>query len=200
MGNGVWIVNNYVYKTGATGILVFNGRTGTTFQNIFIVGNSVGDSSQNVVGNAAIQLNPTSNAMQNVIVSGNNVWDDQGGLPTTEVMLSITNGSSTGTITGLTVTGNTHTNTINAAAISNSMPAGDLIGFMSTPLNPMTFAKLDACSSSLEGLTASVTDSNVNTAGSNIAGGGTNHVLGYCNGTSWVVASGAGSGGGMVFP
>jgi hypothetical protein len=52
---------------------------------------------------------------------------------------------------------------------------------------PVTFAGLPAVPS--EGMTAPITDSTVNTWGSVIAGGGTNHVLGYYNGTAWTVAA-----------
>lgn len=51
----------------------------------------------------------------------------------------------------------------------------------------VTFANLPA--SPIEGMTAPITDSTVNTWGSVIAGSGTNHVLGYYNGTNWTVAA-----------
>lgn len=54
-------------------------------------------------------------------------------------------------------------------------------------LTPVTFATLTACSASNEGAQAAVKDSTVNTYGTTIVGGGTNHVHAYCNGTNWVV-------------
>ena len=54
-------------------------------------------------------------------------------------------------------------------------------------VKPVAFAGLPAVPS--EGMTAPITDSNVNTWGSVIAGGGANHVLGYYNGSNWTVAA-----------
>jgi hypothetical protein len=51
---------------------------------------------------------------------------------------------------------------------------------------PDTFANLPAAPA--EGMLASVTDSNTATWRATIAGGGTNHVLAYYNGTNWTVA------------
>lgn len=125
VGNDIWVVNCRVYKSGVTGILVYNGRAGTVFHNIFIIGNSIGDSSQEIAGNAAIQINPTSNGVQGVVVAKNIAWDDQAS-PTSEVMLSITNHGQGGKIDSLSVTGNVSINQINQAGISNSMPTADL--------------------------------------------------------------------------
>ena len=53
----------------------------------------------------------------------------------------------------------------------------------------VTFASLPACGSSAEGEMRAVTDSNVNTWGSTVTGGGSNHVLAYCDGSNWTVAA-----------
>lgn len=45
----------------------------------------------------------------------------------------------------------------------------------------------DLPSTPIEGMIVSITDSNVNTWGATISGGGTNHVLAYYNGTNWTV-------------
>lgn len=52
---------------------------------------------------------------------------------------------------------------------------------------PVAFASAPACNSGNEGSIQAITDSTVNTWGSTIAGSGTNHVLGYCDGTNWTV-------------
>jgi hypothetical protein len=57
-------------------------------------------------------------------------------------------------------------------------------------LTPGTFSTLAACSPSNEGTTADVTDSTTNVFGATITGGGSFHVLGYCNGANWTVAGG----------
>jgi len=54
---------------------------------------------------------------------------------------------------------------------------------------PTTFNGLPACSSSNEGDLMPITDSTANTFGATITGGGSNHVLGYCDGTNWTVAA-----------
>jgi hypothetical protein len=54
---------------------------------------------------------------------------------------------------------------------------------------PVLFSTLAACSSGIEGRQATVTDSTTNTWGATITGLGSNHVLAYCDGTSWTVAA-----------
>lgn len=49
------------------------------------------------------------------------------------------------------------------------------------------FASAPACASGLEGHSVSITDSNTVVFNATIAGSGTNHVRGYCNGTNLVV-------------
>lgn len=53
-----------------------------------------------------------------------------------------------------------------------------------------TVANLTACSSSLEGGLAAVTDATSTSAGTTVAGSGTHHDLVYCNGTNWIVVVG----------
>jgi hypothetical protein len=53
---------------------------------------------------------------------------------------------------------------------------------------PVTFATLTACSGTIEGETAAVTDSTTNTWGATITGSGSDPVLAYCDGTNWTVA------------
>lgn len=52
---------------------------------------------------------------------------------------------------------------------------------------PRIFSTLAACSATLNGTTATVTDSTVNTWGTTITGGGANTVLAFCDGTTWTV-------------
>ena len=53
------------------------------------------------------------------------------------------------------------------------------------------FANLPACTATYEGSSAAITDSTVSSGV--ITGGGTIHVLAYCNGTNWTVAGGGGA-------
>lgn len=49
------------------------------------------------------------------------------------------------------------------------------------------FSSLPACTSGVEGSMKPVTDSTVNTWGATVTGGGSNHVLAYCDGSNWSV-------------
>ena len=51
------------------------------------------------------------------------------------------------------------------------------------------FSALAACTSGVEGTQAPVTDSTTNTWGATITGGGSDHVLAYCDGSAWTVAA-----------
>lgn len=53
---------------------------------------------------------------------------------------------------------------------------------------PTTAANLPRCTSPLEGTTAPVTDSSTHAWGTPVAGGGSNHVRAYCDGSAWTVA------------
>lgn len=63
----------------------------------------------------------------------------------------------------------------------------DVTGDMRTA--PTTFASLPLCSSAIQGAMRSITDSTTNTWGATIAGGGSDAVLAFCDGTNWTVAA-----------
>ena len=73
--------------------------------------------------------------------------------------------------------------------ILNTSPqaAFDVNGDIRT--RPVAFASAPACSSTIEGSMQAISDSTTATWGSTITGGGANHVMGYCDGTSWTVAA-----------
>ena len=52
---------------------------------------------------------------------------------------------------------------------------------------PQVFADWPSCTSSNEGSTATITDSTTKTWGATISGSGSDHVMGYCDGTNWTV-------------
>lgn len=54
-------------------------------------------------------------------------------------------------------------------------------------LTPLTVAKLPMPSASLTGALGFVTDATATTYGSIVAGGGSNKVKVYCNGTDWII-------------
>ena len=54
---------------------------------------------------------------------------------------------------------------------------------------PVIFSALPSCVAGTEGQQEAVTNSTTATWGATITGGGTNHVLAYCDGTAWTVAA-----------
>lgn len=56
-------------------------------------------------------------------------------------------------------------------------------------IKPQLFSALTACSSTIRGAQAYVTDSSTSTWGATITGSGANNVLASCNGTNWTVAA-----------
>jgi Pectate lyase superfamily protein len=71
--------------------------------------------------------------------------------------------------------------------ILNTSPqaAFDVNGNIRT--DPVAFASAPACSNTNEGSMQAISDSTTATWGATITGGGTNHVMAYCDGTSWTV-------------
>jgi hypothetical protein len=85
-----------------------------------------------------------------------------------------------------------------AASSSDSWPVGfgvnptanvgiNLFTKLGIKVGATTFSTLASCSSSLEGAFRAVTDSTTSTWGAAITGGGSNHVLAYCDGSNWTV-------------
>lgn len=68
---------------------------------------------------------------------------------------------------------------LNAGLVFSLGPNGALIP-------PVNFRTLPACSPALEGLSRNVTDSSTATYNARVQGGGSNHIMVYCNGTHWV--------------
>lgn len=56
-------------------------------------------------------------------------------------------------------------------------------------IDPTAFGNLPTCASGTQGMLKPVSDSTTNTWGAPITGGGSHHVLGYCDGTNWTVAA-----------
>jgi hypothetical protein len=65
----------------------------------------------------------------------------------------------------------------------------DTSGRLCTARVSTTFTNLPTCNSAAEGTLATVTDSNTVTWGANVAGGGANRILAYCNAANWTVAA-----------
>lgn len=73
--------------------------------------------------------------------------------------------------------------------IGTSTPSTKLDVAGQVRTEPLPFASVPACSSSIEGATQAITDSATDTWGATITGTGSYHVLAYCDGTSWTVAA-----------
>jgi hypothetical protein len=64
---------------------------------------------------------------------------------------------------------------------------GNILADVTFQAKPLAFAKLAPCEAAGQGYIASITDSRAATWGATITGGGSNKVLGYCNGKNWTV-------------
>lgn len=87
-------------------------------------------------------------------------------------------------VSAMTLTNTGVLNVVGSVGVGTSANSG--IGTMI--LNKQAFSSLTACSSTIEGAMAAITDSSTVTWGATITGSSTNHVLGYCDGTNWTVA------------
>jgi hypothetical protein len=76
--------------------------------------------------------------------------------------------------------------------IDPGQPGGPTVQTFGTgglQIKPTAASLLPTCSSITEGIMWPVTDASTNTWGATIVGGGTNHVLVYCDGSGWTVAA-----------
>lgn len=69
----------------------------------------------------------------------------------------------------------------------NSIQGAIVIETKQIKYTPVAFSTLAACSGTLEGSSAAITDSTTVVFNATVTGGGTNHIKVYCNGTNWVV-------------
>ncbi len=97
---------------------------------------------------------------------------------TGSVVLSLAPVIANPVITSFLNSNHDHSNAANGGLIANTAFAG-----------PVPFASLPPCSSTIEGSRAAVSDSTTNTWGATVSGGGSNHILAYCDGTNWTVAA-----------
>jgi hypothetical protein len=103
----------------------------------------------------------------------------------------LTTDGSTKVTGNLSTTGNlavTGTTTLTGTAVMTGGINGNLKSsgvFQNTPLGGV--GSLPACTAALEGAFTGVTNASATTYNSVVAGGGTNHMPVYCNGTAWVL-------------
>jgi hypothetical protein len=97
---------------------------------------------------------------------------------TGSVVLSVAPAIANPVISSFLNSNHDHSNATNGGPIATTAYAG-----------PVPFASLPTCSSSIEGSRGAVSDSTTNAWGATVTGGGSNHVLAYCDGTNWTVAA-----------
>jgi len=56
-------------------------------------------------------------------------------------------------------------------------------------IDPTAFRNLPTCASGTQGMLKPVSDSTTETWGASVSGGGSDHVLAYCDGTNWTVTA-----------
>lgn len=192
-GSQVSMVNVSVYGTGITGFL--GVIIGHNSYNVHLIGNKIqtAASSSPVISFSGV----TAGA-----ISGNSIWSSAGTTTLINLVSTINVPISSNTLNGNSTNGivldsATHgisgleTNTCGAsvAVIPNCIVdnGGNMATFGSgILLSPVAFASLPTCVAGLEGLSRAVNNSNTSTYNATVAGGGTNHIVAYCNGTNWV--------------
>lgn len=161
------------------------------------------------VFNSAIQLEVLNNTIevgkyqygvlaggaQGVVVTGNGMWDNSA---FTVSQVDIVGGGGNTIICNAPAEGLQCTNGTyeaddlvfdpgkNSVRVPSLYVANNGAG-VGVQVKPETFSYLPTCASLSKGTIAVVTDSATNTWGATITGGGSDTVLGFCDGTSWTV-------------
>lgn len=115
--------------------------------------------------------------------SGLNLFD--GSLDSTGAV-SVTAGGTNQDVT-LTPSGTGYTILHGKVGIETTSPAAALDVAGAIRSLPVAFSSLPACTAAQEGTQQPVTDSSTNSWGAGISGGGSDHVLAYCDGGTWTV-------------
>lgn len=114
--------------------------------------------------------------------------------PSLQDVIPSENSSSIYTVGEYRWTGSTFTNENSTDYLDNVRTAN--LQADASQLTPQAFSAVNGfCVSGYEGHMTAINDSTTATPGQTITGGGTFHVMAYCNGSFWTVASGAPPGG-----
>jgi len=200
------LLNNVTSNgTGSTGAQV------TDEEDTFIVGEGNEASATNQGTTSKIYLFGDSNTADTTgfgnlvsdvtLVGANNAASATGTLSLTNISalgngntLQITSGSNSHDMVAVGRL-NTIQNCTDCIAIGKSITLSsattmELGGTLNVKRTPLAFTAVPACAAGTEGSFASITTSNSATNGVIITGGGTNHVLAFCDGTNWKVVVG----------
>ena len=198
-------VGNYGSTVGSIVYSLGNGDGGNNMYNVIFTGNYA-----ELAGEYGMSIQDVANGttMSDMVFSGNVYWGTAllptsvlgGGVPS-----SLTMFGPAGNVTAVTINGDmvidpfgTSTywlTTSQVAPILNSpYVAGATNGLVvsgtsstNPPATLNTFSNLPTCVATLKGAIMTVSDSNTNTWGANIAGGGANLIQATCNGANWTV-------------
>ena len=195
-GAGFAIRHNSTYG-GVTGTL---GEMRVLQGGVMVVSDNYFDTTGDQAASGTINAVTISDGGFGAITITNNVFSNQAsGLGGAAGLTMLQIGNNTGN--GISVTGNTffsQTIAVTPTQRTGSSPAaikfanntymGNTTEVSQSTVNVETFSKLASCSATTEGSYSSVSDSSTNTWGATITGGGSNHVLAYCDGTNWTVA------------
>lgn len=161
-----------------------------------------GGTGNSTASGALVNLFPTPTRVGDTLYWNGSAWNNFAGNTATPAFYTQNSGGTPGWVavpvpiidggTGLvTLTSNTVYKGNGTSAMVATGIVEDTVKVSTTlPIKvpAVAFSALASCGPSIEGEHAAVTDSTTNTWGATITGGSTNHVLAYCDGTSWTVA------------
>jgi hypothetical protein len=113
-------------------------------------------------------------------------WNKSGGTGETD-FINHNGGASGGWFWSDTANGSAFTQAMVLSKTGTLQTTAGIVSGSYMQLTKITVASLTACNSGAEGTLYSITDATSATFNAAIVGGGTNHVMAYCNGTGWTV-------------
>lgn len=193
---GSFILN--VQQGGSSTLRTLKIVIGATLSNGFVFQNSnfsaLTDSAYDL-GQSGVRWNGAYAVHVNLSSGGDVVFTSRAAISAPSANIVRLSDAALGDTSGMGLSfGGTSSNTPMFKRVSNTASlelktaddsAFSLFTARSLRSNPVTFANLPT---GVEGMMVTVTDSNTATWGATIAGGGSNRVLAYFNGTNWTVA------------
>lgn len=208
------ISSNTALVTAVTGAAALTAYTGTTFasnqyaQATYLAGGSWGGaigvrlSNSAATGYILYGIAGSSSAIAKVVAGTvTNIATGGPGFSTSDILrLEVTGTSITASQNGAVILTATDSSIASGypglgaidftGGVMDNFKGGDLtwVGKINNiQYIPNPFSSLTTCASTIEGQVSAVSDSSTATWGATITGSGSNHVLGYCDGTNWTV-------------